>query len=74
MQRLKTEAECKKEQRVKLEKWTKSVTDGVQEDQVHRTECRAIPAPIFGQQNEVSNHFAFQNTRLKQQLSLKSVL
>jgi hypothetical protein len=66
MQRLKMEAEHKKEQRVKLEKWTKCVIDGVQEEQVHRAERRAIPAPIFGQQNEVSSYFAFQNNRTKQ--------
>lgn len=59
MQRLKAEAERKKEQQAKLEVWTKSVTDGVQKEQVHRTERRAIPAPIYGQQNEVSSYFAF---------------
>jgi hypothetical protein len=73
MQRLKSKADCKKEQRLMLEKWTKCVTDGVQEEWIQRTDRRTIPAPIFGQQNEVFSYFAFQNTVLKQQLSLKSI-
>ncbi|XP_069677317.1 3'-5' RNA helicase YTHDC2-like isoform X2 [Periplaneta americana] len=52
MQKLKGEKECKKEQRLKLEKWTKSVTESAQEERALRIERRAIPAPILGQQNE----------------------
>jgi hypothetical protein len=59
MKKLKAEAEHKKTQQLELEKWTKFVTDGVQEERVHRSEQRAIPAPILGQQNEVSNCFVF---------------
>jgi len=65
MQKLKREAEIKEEQRLKLEKWTKSVTDGVQEERAHRSEHRAIPAPILGQQNEVSSYFTGQITGMK---------
>jgi hypothetical protein len=59
MQKFKAEAESKKEQRLKLEKWTKYVIDGVNEEQDRRSERRAIPAPILGQQNEVSVYVAF---------------
>jgi hypothetical protein len=59
MQKLKAEAEIKKEKRLKLEKWTKYVTDGVYGEQCHRSERRAIPAPILGQQNEVSVYVTF---------------
>lgn len=59
MKKLAAEAECKKTQRLELEKWTALVTDGVQEDRVCRSERRPIPAPILGQQSEVSHCFAF---------------
>jgi hypothetical protein len=59
MKKLKAEAEHKKTQQLELEKWTKFVTDGVQEEWVHSCERRAIPAPILGQQNEVYNCFVF---------------
>jgi len=59
MKKLAAEAESKKTQRLELEKWTTLVTDGVQEERVCRSERRAIPAPILGQQNEVSYCFAF---------------
>ncbi|PNF38747.1 putative ATP-dependent RNA helicase YTHDC2, partial [Cryptotermes secundus] len=52
MQKLKAEAESKKEQRLKLEKWTKYVIDGVHQEQDCRSERRSIPVPILGQQNE----------------------
>ncbi|PSN46949.1 putative ATP-dependent RNA helicase YTHDC2 [Blattella germanica] len=52
MRKLKEETESKKEQRLKLEKWTKCVTESSQEERLQRTERRAIPAPILGQQNE----------------------
>jgi protein involved in sex pheromone biosynthesis len=54
MQKLKAEAESKKEQRLKLEKWTQYVIDGVHQEQDRRSERRAVPAPILGQQNEVA--------------------
>jgi len=59
MKKLAAEAEHKKTQRLELEKWTALVTDGVQEERVCRNERRAIPAPILGQQSEVSHCFAF---------------
>jgi hypothetical protein len=59
MKKLAAEAECKKTQRLELEKWTTLVTDGVQEEWDCRSDRRAIPAPILGQQNEVSHCFAF---------------
>jgi hypothetical protein len=59
MKKLATEAERKKTQRLELEKWTTLVTDGVQGERVCRSERRAIPAPILGQQSEVSHCFAF---------------
>jgi hypothetical protein len=59
MKKLAAEAERKKTQRLELEKWTTLVTDGVQEERVCRNERRAIPAPILGQQSEVSHCFAF---------------
>jgi hypothetical protein len=59
MQKLKAEAESKKEQQLKLEKWTKCVIDGVHEEQGHRNEHRAIPAPILGQPCEVCNYVTF---------------
>jgi len=58
MKNLAAEAERKKTQRLELEKWTALVTDSVQEEWVCRSERRAIPAPILGQQSEVS-YFAF---------------
>jgi hypothetical protein len=59
MQKLKAEAESKKEQRLKLEKWTKYVIDDVNGEHSHRSERKAIQAPILGQQNEVSNYVTF---------------
>ena len=59
MKKLAAEAERKKTQRLELEKWTALVTDGAQEERVSRSERRAIPAPILGQQSEVSHCFAF---------------
>ena len=59
MKKLKAEAEHKKMQQLELEKWTMLVTDSVQEERVRRSERRAIPAPILGQQSEVSYCFFF---------------
>jgi len=59
MVKLAEEAERKKMQRLELEKWIALVTDYVQEEQVCRRKRRAIPAPILGQQSEVSHCFAF---------------
>ena len=59
MKKLATEAERKETQRLELEKWIAPVTDGVREEQVCGSEQRAIPAPILGQQSEVSHCFAF---------------
>lgn len=59
MQKLKAEVQSKKEQRLKLEKWTKYMIDDVHEERNHRSERKAIPAPILGQQNEVSNYVTF---------------
>jgi len=59
MKKLAAEAERNKTQRLELEKWTALVTGGVQEERVCRSERRTIPAPILGQQSEVSHCFAF---------------
>jgi len=59
MKKFAAEAEHKKTQQLELEKWTALVTDGVQEERLCRSERRAIPAPILGQQSEVSHCFAF---------------
>lgn len=59
MQKLKAEVESKKEQRLMLEKWTKYMIDDVRGERNHRSERKAIPAPILGQQNEVYNYFTF---------------
>jgi hypothetical protein len=59
MKKLRAEAELEKMQQLQLEKWTKFVTDGVQHKPVCRSEQRAIQTPVFCQQSEVSNSFAF---------------
>lgn len=59
MKKLAAEAEHKKTQRLELEKWTAFLTDGVQEERVCRGDKRGFPAPILGQQSEVSHCFAF---------------
>jgi hypothetical protein len=56
---MKLEAERKKMQILELEKWTNCMTDGVQQEPVHRSEQRAIRTPVFGQQSEVSYCSAF---------------
>jgi hypothetical protein len=71
MKKYAVESELKKAQRIELEKWTKSVMDGVLEEQVRRSERRAIPAPILGQQNEVCNCFVFLSA---EQLCLRYIL
>ena len=71
MKKYTVESELKKAQRIELEKWTKSVMDGVLEEQVRRSERRAIPAPILGQQNEVCNCCVFLSA---EQLCLRYIL
>jgi hypothetical protein len=59
MQKFKSQAESKKEQQLKLEKWTKYVIDDARGECNRRSERKAVPAPILGQQNEVCNYVTF---------------
>ena len=59
MKKFKAEAEHKKTQWLKLEKWAKCVIDGEQQELTHRIGQKAIRTPILGEQSEVSNCFAF---------------
>ncbi|XP_049836121.1 3'-5' RNA helicase YTHDC2-like isoform X3 [Schistocerca gregaria] len=52
MMQSKKELEKKKDQSMKLEKWTKSAMDPTLKEQINKSERRAILAPILGQQTE----------------------